>query len=259
MDGKETKMKRSEQSDQICLALAKAQAQVKSALKGKENTYHSSKYADLADCWAAACEALAENDLFVMQDLYTEVSDRPVIIKNVEKSGSFKETQSMEKMICVTTIITHASGQWIESSPVKIPIPTNKAQEFGSCSTYARRYSLCATLAIVSADDDGNRATFIDADQVDLINVLVEFLTGEDKKEYNDKMKVLKISSSDRIPHIHYVDIKSWLFKKKEIFQERKREKVKSSCNAVSPPAGMGQPTKNPVNDFSSFQTNQIM
>ena len=57
-----------------------------------------------------------------------------------------------------TRLIHAESGQWISSVAV-IPLPKNDPQGMGSAITYARRYSLCAILGIVTEDDDGNAAS----------------------------------------------------------------------------------------------------
>ena len=56
-----------------------------------------------------------------------------------------------------TRLIHAESGQWISSLAV-IPLPKNDPQGMGSAITYARRYSLCAMLGIVTEDDDGEGA-----------------------------------------------------------------------------------------------------
>lgn len=63
----------------------------------------------------------------------------------------------------VVTIIMHCSGQYIESDPFLIPAKQQDAQGYGSCITYAKRYSLSALLGISSdEDDDGNFASGTD-------------------------------------------------------------------------------------------------
>ena len=57
-----------------------------------------------------------------------------------------------------TRLIHAESGQWISSTAI-IPLPKNDPQGMGSAITYARRYSLCAILGIVTEDDDGNAAS----------------------------------------------------------------------------------------------------
>ena len=57
-----------------------------------------------------------------------------------------------------TRLIHAESGQWISSTAI-IPLTKNDPQGMGSAITYARRYSLCSILGIVTEDDDGNAAS----------------------------------------------------------------------------------------------------
>ena len=130
-------MERSEQIDQLATALAKFQGaleqpKMNSTVKVKTRTggEYSFKYADLAECKAAAKRPLAENGLAV--------------------------TQLIEDDYSLLTMLVHSSGQWI-SSRVKMPIMEQGAQAVGSAITYAKRYAFCAILGIVADDDeDGN-------------------------------------------------------------------------------------------------------
>jgi hypothetical protein len=59
----------------------------------------------------------------------------------------------------VATRIIHTSGEWIEFDPLFLPSALD-AQGFGSATTYARRYQLCAALGIAAdEDDDAEEAT----------------------------------------------------------------------------------------------------
>ena len=61
--------------------------------------------------------------------------------------------------IGLETRLTHVeSGQWLSSVTV-IPLPKSDPQGLGSALTYARRYSLCTILGIITEDDDGNAAS----------------------------------------------------------------------------------------------------
>jgi hypothetical protein len=58
------------------------------------------------------------------------------------------------------SMLLHESGEWIESEPITMRPVKNDPQGIGSCSTYARRYSLSAMLSLnTGEDDDGNGAT----------------------------------------------------------------------------------------------------
>ena len=163
-------MRKSETFSKVCEALVKAQAESKLALKTQNNTYHNSRYSDLASVWSAACDALEKYELFIAQDLWTEDTDKPLTTKTTEsKGGTIRECTTTEKLICVTTVIMHSSGEWLEFGPLKMPIHNLKFQEFGSAATYARRYSLSASLCLVSSDDDGQAATYISKDEATLV------------------------------------------------------------------------------------------
>lgn len=58
------------------------------------------------------------------------------------------------------TLLMHESGEWIESEPLTMKPVKNDPQGIGSCTTYARRYSLSAMLSLnTGEDDDGEGAS----------------------------------------------------------------------------------------------------
>ncbi len=131
-------MNQSESINELAGALAKAQGEIKNALKDSTNPHLKSKYADLASVWHAAREPLSKNGLSVIQP----VSGGP-------------------DTITVTTRLMHSSGQWIEDSfsmePPRSPQQTVTGvtpQQVGSCITYARRYGLSAMVGVAPDDDD---------------------------------------------------------------------------------------------------------
>lgn len=128
-------MNRSEQINEISAALAKAQAKIEGAVKGHINPAFRSKYADLGAVWDAIREPLTSNGLAVVQQLTTD-----------------------EAGISCTTLLTHASGQWIEFAPLTVPLAKRDGHGVGSAATYCRRYSLQAVAGIAPIDDDGNAA-----------------------------------------------------------------------------------------------------
>jgi len=119
----------------LATALAKAQSEIKPALKDTENPFFKSKYADLASVQAACMPHLTKNGLSVTQTI-----------------------QSIGADIFLVTTLFHSSGQWLKSvAPVK---PTkNDPQGLGSALTYMRRYSLAAIAGVSQEDDDGNEAS----------------------------------------------------------------------------------------------------
>lgn len=92
-------------------------------------------YADLGDVLATAMPILGANNLLVTQSVDCSESD-----------------------VLVTTTMLHASGQFISSTPVRMPIGKT-AQNTGSSITYARRYGLMAFLGLATEDDDGASAS----------------------------------------------------------------------------------------------------
>jgi len=120
----------SEQIDKLAVALAKAQATIKTAKKSSTNPHFKSRYADLAEVFEACVAELAANQI-----AFTQLPKR-----NAAAIG-------------VTTVLFHASGQWMASTLEVMPQDL-KPQSVGSALTYVRRYSLAAMVGVASEDDD---------------------------------------------------------------------------------------------------------
>jgi len=118
-------------------ALAKAQSEMNLASLSSENPYFKSKYADLGEFIKATRPALTKNGLAVIQQILPNDDGQNIL----------------------HTILTHSTGQWIESKMRIIP-PKTDIQTLGSYITYLRRYSYAALVGVVAADedDDGERA-----------------------------------------------------------------------------------------------------
>lgn len=149
-------MQRSEHLNEIAAALAKAQGAFSAAERGHiakvnskkgEGSSYSYSYADLAAYLDVCREPLAAQGLAVVQS--------PTVNGDA---------------VTVITLLTHASGQWIESDPLTLiadhdPDRHPTPQAIGSACTYARRYALSAMLAMASeVDDDGSSASGIRAE-----------------------------------------------------------------------------------------------
>lgn len=122
-------------------ALAAAQGEIKNATKKTMNEFFGKKYAELADVLDAVRDPLSKNKLAVIQ-----------------APGRTIET-ARGKLIEITTILTHSSGQWIKT---RFYIPTggkDTPQTWGGAITYARRYCLAALLGVAQEDDDANAAS----------------------------------------------------------------------------------------------------
>lgn len=120
----------------LATALAKAQAEIKAALKDSKNPHFKSSYADLTSVWDACRTALTKNGLSVIQ-----------------------KTDFAEGEVWLETILLHADGDQITG---RYPLRPQQQtpQGYGSALTYARRYSLAAMVGVVAdEDDDGNAAS----------------------------------------------------------------------------------------------------
>lgn len=118
---------------ELFTALAKAQSEMKGAIKDGNNPHFKSQYATLASTWEACRDALTKNGLSIIQRIKEQ--DR----------------------LYIETILAHSSGQWI-SSECPILMGRQDMQALGSAITYARRYSLMSLVGIAPEDDDGNAA-----------------------------------------------------------------------------------------------------
>jgi hypothetical protein len=184
-------MKSSQEIRDIAAALSKLQAENKGAELEAVNPFFKSKYSTLKDAWDSIRESVGKNGLAILQDLTTK-----------------------DTCVSVTTMICHLSGQWIEFGPLEVPFAKKDAQSVGSASTYAKRYSLCAALGIVSGteDDDGNDAMpkqqapqkiLITPEQLNELNALV----GSDEEYLTTVMSYFKLKSLAEIDQAKYLGI----------------------------------------------------
>jgi hypothetical protein len=123
-------------------ALARVFAKVKRASKDRNNPAFKSRYATLAAVCDACEDALNEQEFAYPQEAHTVISESAVE--------------------CVVETVLLWKGHEYRSGKVTIPLARNAtAQQIGSAFTYARRYSLSATLAVCpdDDDDDGNAAS----------------------------------------------------------------------------------------------------
>jgi len=127
-------MRHSETLGALAAALAKAQGEMTGAIKDATNPFFKSTYADLESVWEACRIPLSQNGLAVTQLMDHDVSG-PILI----------------------TTLMHASGEWVSSAYPIRPMKDDP-QALGSCTTYARRYSLAAIVGIVQTDDDAEGA-----------------------------------------------------------------------------------------------------
>lgn len=128
---------RSSEVKDLFAALAKAQGDMPAASLNKTNPYFKSRYADFSEIVKASRPSLTKNGLGVLQEI--------------------KITEDGQSVL--HTILTHASGQWIESRMRIIP-PKNDIQSISSYVTYLKRlcYASLIGVAIGEDDDDGEVA-----------------------------------------------------------------------------------------------------
>ena len=164
---------------ELFAAMVAAQAGIGAAIADKTNTYHKSKYADLASVFDAIRPQFAEHGLGVMQFPFTRTgfitrsyrdeSGKPVyqaVTHNEDdpESAHSEVTQVLETVpviyVIIRTRLIHASGQWLEQD-LEIPVAMGKnpAQSTGIAITYGKRYSLQAIAGVPSDDDDGQGLT----------------------------------------------------------------------------------------------------
>src|SRR5436190_618514 len=107
-------VRRSDQVEQIALALSKAQGKIKAAERDSKNPFYKSTYSSLSAVWDACREALSENEIAVVQPL----------------SGS-------GRLAVITTLLLHSSGQWIEERLI-LTAREDTPQAIASAATYGR-------------------------------------------------------------------------------------------------------------------------
>jgi len=128
-----TGLDHSPQINELAKALATAQGMLKPAAFDSVNPHFKSRYASLSSIAESCRAALASNGIAV-----------------------FQGTAFADGRVVVTTMVVHSSGQWMRDELSIKPV-SDTPQAIGSALTYARRYSLCGMVGVVSEeDDDGN-------------------------------------------------------------------------------------------------------
>ena len=133
-------MTRSETITELAVSLVAARPEFLPLKKSRTANVASQKgsysyaYASLDDVYEAVVAALAKHGL--------------VTIHNIETANG---------VIGVSTLLLHTSGQWLQTDPVWLPAGVTP-QGTGSAVSYARRYSLQATLGLAAEDDDDGQS-----------------------------------------------------------------------------------------------------
>jgi len=111
-------------------ALAKAQGEVQTAVKDKQNPAFRSRYADLASVWEACRAVVSKHGISVTQ--------WPV--------------SSEDGRVHLITRVAHA-GEWMQAE-FAIPAHKQDAHGYASACTYLKRIGLTAAIGVVADDDD---------------------------------------------------------------------------------------------------------
>jgi hypothetical protein len=122
---------RSKDVNELYAAMAKAQSDMDVAYMSSENPYFKNKYADLTEIVRVSRPALTKNGLAVLQQILPNDEGQNVLY----------------------TILTHSSGQFIESAMKVLPQKTD-VQSIGSYITYLRRYCYATLIGVVVSDED---------------------------------------------------------------------------------------------------------
>lgn len=164
---------RSLELKELFAALAKAQSEMGYASLNKTNAYFDTRYADIVAVIKASRPSLTKNGLAVTQE-----------IKLTEDGQSI-----------LHTLLTHASGQWMESRARILP-PKNDIQTMHSYISDLKKlcYSSLVGVAVEGEDDDGEIA-MIDARQI---------VAKGPSNDYNPKEQNYDVITKEQREEIEY-------------------------------------------------------
>ena len=128
----------------IAAAIAAMQSAGLICVKERRNQSLNSSYATLADIWEVLRPHLTAHGIAVQF-----------------RHGQLRELGAQLVQSMTVRILHPASGE-VEEWAGDYPLPegnrgVNFAQRFGSATTYAQRYALCAAFGVVTGDDDDAR------------------------------------------------------------------------------------------------------
>lgn len=128
----------------IAAAIAAMQSAGLICVKERRNQSLNSSYATLADIWEVLRPHLTAHGIAVQF-----------------RHGGLRELGAQLVQSMTVRILHPASGE-VEEWSGDYPLPegnrgVNFAQRFGSATTYAQRYALCAAFGVVTGDDDDAR------------------------------------------------------------------------------------------------------
>ncbi len=166
---------RSDELQDLFSALAQAQGEMAAVCGNKENPYFKERYIDLGDMITASRPSLTKYGLAVIQQILP----------------------NDDGQMLLHTILTHSSGQFIESR-IRIIPPKTDIRTMDSYLTYLRRASYGSLIGIVGIDDDddGEYASATTRDT---------FAKGTAiNTKYNPKENQLETVSRDQIEELEY-------------------------------------------------------
>jgi hypothetical protein len=160
-------MKKSEEINELALALNKAQAEMGGAVTDANNPFFKSKYADLGSIIKVIKPPFANNGLSYSQFPITE-----------------------ENRIGVETVIMHSSGQFI-SNEFTMNVPKADPQSAGGVISYCRRYALQAVCGVPAVDSDAEDF-MVNArieERVEIKKGTIKQSNASDRKNYSKKQE----------------------------------------------------------------------
>ena len=181
-------MQTSQSVTKITEALINAAAKITPLVKGSDNPFFNSKYADLNQTIEALRKVLLEEGLWFMQF-----------------------PTSTDNSVGVVTRVVHSSSEFIEHEFV-LPLAKRDPQAAGSAITYARRYALVAIFGLQAVDDDAQSAmpVLCSAEDQSIINGLIdETDTDAEKLLKRYKVKAIEnLDSAQAMEAIHLLETK---------------------------------------------------
>jgi len=128
-------MRQSEQIGSLVTALAKAQGEIRNPALDSVNPHFKNRYASLGAHLDAIRVPFAKNGLVLTQAVESE-----------------------DGRVSVTTMVAHASSEWMAST-VSMPLPDRAtAQNLGAIVTYLRRYAIASVALLTGEEDDDGDA-----------------------------------------------------------------------------------------------------
>lgn len=175
IDGVSKNSSRSPELKDLFCALSQAQAEMPSVTGRKENPYFKERYIDYGDMVASSRPALTKYKLAVLQQILPN-DDGQMILH---------------------TILSHESGQWIESRMRIIP-PKTDVRTLDSYLTSLKRSAYGALVGISGAgdDDDGEYATATERELFAKGTAL--------NTKYNPKDNKMEVITKEQLEEIAY-------------------------------------------------------